>query len=456
MALTIRTARREMLDGNLLEAGRLLDEALSADPDNPAIWVTIARLRFRGGEHLSAIEAADHALELGPQFGPALLMRGQLVRDSNGLAESLPWFEAAINADPENAEALGEYAATLGDLGRNGDMLDVLDELSAVESDNKQALFLRAVLAARAEKPVLARSLIERSGWRTAEIPAAILLDALVDLQQGNKDAAVETLAQLAKMQPANRRVRDLYARALWEAGRNDKLIAEMTPVAEGSDPSAYITMLVGRAHERSGDRGTAAALISKAYELSENDSWIALSPTSPLGGVLPGQTQDIRNSVGSGAGSVASGLKQRFPQSADVLALSGDAAWASGNAAVAITDYTKSARVRRPWPLTRKLFAASQMGGQGQAADALVSRYALSDPRNADAIISVMDQAKSDGQWERVAPLADYAIALGAGQDAKVLQARVEAAEGLGNTNKASQFRTLLDAVHPPKLVRE
>ncbi|MEL7445158.1 MAG: hypothetical protein AAGK02_05010, partial [Pseudomonadota bacterium] len=62
-------ARSAMREGRLADGGRLLDEALELDSENPAVWVEIARLRFRGSEHLPALEAADLALELGPEFG---------------------------------------------------------------------------------------------------------------------------------------------------------------------------------------------------------------------------------------------------------------------------------------------------------------------------------------------------------------------------------------------------
>ncbi len=459
VALSIRTAQREMRDGNLAEAGRLLDEARVIDPKNPALWVAIARLRFRGGEHLTAIDAADYALQLGPEYAPALLMRGQLVRDSNGLSESLPWFKAAIKADPKNAEAIGEYAATLGDVGRHRDMLEVIGRLSDLDQTNAQNLYLQAVLAARAGETVLARSLLDRSGWREANVPAAMQLDAIIDLDQGNADTAVETLAALSRRQPGNRRVRDLYARALWDAGRDEKLVAEMVTVIEGPDPSAYITMLVGRAYERLGQRAKAAPIIAKAYDMQE-DGWRGLPPSAALGGELPRQTSEIRNLIAANnraaANSKGESLKRQFPLSADALVLAGDAALANGDWDAALRDYTSSAQVRRPWPLTRKLLAASKRAGEIKAADAIASRYALSDPRNVDAVMAIMLQAKANGQWDRVAALADYAIALGAGQDPSLLNARLEAAKALNDEAGMARYQEFLEAVRPPKLVRE
>ncbi|MEL7196960.1 MAG: tetratricopeptide repeat protein [Pseudomonadota bacterium] len=459
VALAIRTAEREMLDDNLPEAARLLNDALSSDSENPAIWVAVARLRFRGGEHLSAIDAAERALELGPAYGPALLMRGQLVRDSNGLAESLPWFEAAIKVDPEDVEVLGEYAATLGDLGRHREMLSAVDTLSAIDKENAQGLYLRAVLAARAGEPVLARSLLDRSGWRDAGIPSVMLLDAVIDIQQGNADTAVETLAALCLLQPANRRVRDLYARALWDAGRDEKLISDFRSVLDGPDASAYITMMVGRAYERSGQRERAAPLLAKAYAEQPTEA-VTLAEAGVIGGALPSQTSQIRLAVASGdkagAATQASLYKRTFPQSADILALAGDVDLSNQKPSSAIASYSESARVRRPWPMTRKLVEASRMAGEGEAASAIVSRYSLSDPRNAEAIIAVLNDAKQDEEWDRVSPIARYVVALGAGHDPSVLNAMVDASRAQGDEAKATRYEKLLEVVRPSKLVTE
>ncbi|NBC87921.1 MAG: hypothetical protein GVX90_00200, partial [Alphaproteobacteria bacterium] len=113
----LEQARGAMAADELAEAERLLDEAREIEADNPAVWVAIARLRFRGGEQIAAVAAADRALERDPAHGPALLMRAQLVRDAHGPAAARPWFEAALAADGANARIRTEYAATLGESG---------------------------------------------------------------------------------------------------------------------------------------------------------------------------------------------------------------------------------------------------------------------------------------------------------------------------------------------------
>ena len=265
-AALIADADRALGDGALSDAAQKLDAARAIDPDNPAVWVTIARLRFRGGEHLTALDAADRALALGPDHAPALLMRAFMVRDAHGPTSALPWFEAALSADPENPDIWAEYAATLGDSGKGRAMLRAARKLAEIAPQDPRGLYLQAVLAARGGNPALARSLLVRSKLSEQGVPAAQQLDAVLSLSEGNYDSAADTLTGLVQRQPANARMRELLARALLLGGHETELIARFGDEASRSEASPYLIMLVARAHERLGERERAAPLLARAY----------------------------------------------------------------------------------------------------------------------------------------------------------------------------------------------
>jgi Tfp pilus assembly protein PilF len=449
----VEDARISVRDGNLAEAGRLLDEARALEPENPGLWVDIARLRFRGGQNLAAIEAADYALQLDPQYAPALLMRAQLVRDANGLAEALPWYEAAAIADPRNAEVVADYAATLGDLGRYRDMLSVVYELAEFAPGYPAVHYLQAVLAARAEDPVLASNLLDRSGLNDAGVPAAMMLDAIIDLQQSNYDTAAQTLDRLAQRQPGNVRVRELLARALWLGGRDRALVDRFEARAESDGASPYLVMMVGRSLERMGDRARAAVFIERA-RAQRGDGWFVLDSAAERDGGLPAATLELRNFVSAGnAGSaqaLGDDLLRQFPGSSDMHALAGDAALARGDARRALELYEVAARVRRPWPLTRKIIAAYRAYDDHDAADALLARHIAGDPHNTSALLSLAQRSAADEDWLRVVVLLDTAIRLGAGSDLEVLTLRVKAARALGNEREAEGLDMLLTILKP------
>ncbi len=453
----VEDARFEMNEGNLAAAGRILDLAREIEPENSGLWVEIARLRFRGGEHLTALEAADYALELGPQYAPALLMRAQLVRDAHGLADSLPWFEAAIAVDPKNPELLADYAATLGDLGRNKDMLSVIRELAKIDPNYPKAFYLQAILAARAGETVLARSMLSRSSMVERGVPAAMLLNAVIDLQNGSPDNAVTTLERLVERQPGNIRVMELLARALWQSGRDQELIDRFGERAQATDASYYLMALVGRAFERSGDHVAAAPYLERAQGIRDVE-WAILGSTPQGRAALPGPTGEMRQLLSrqdnSGAEQLAGSLIERLPSSSDIRALAGDAALAVGNTETALERYGAAASTRRPWPLTRKIIFAYRAYGDDRAADTLLVRHLSGEPHNTEALQLLAERSAQDEDWLRVAVLIDHALTLGAGNDPTLLSLRARAADALGKTDEAEGLRSRRERIVPSGFV--
>jgi len=445
----MKEAREATEDGDLADTGRLLDEARALEPENPGVWVAIARLRFRGGEHVQALEAAEYATQVGPKHAPALLLRAQLVRDAHGLTDSLPWFEAAVEADPDNREALAEYAATLGDAGYFAEMLEVTRALTDIAPDDPQALYLKAVLAARGGNPVLAKSLAGRSGLVEQGVPSAMMLDALIDLSERNHDSASDTLSALADKQPGNGRVAELLARSLWLGGRDDELAARFGEAARREDAAPYLMMLVGRALERQGHRAAAAPYLERALQ-GRGTGWVSL-PVRPN---LPDQTSQVRRMVENGsarsAQRYAGRQRRQFSGSSDIAALAGDAAYAARDFEGALELYQKAARIRRPWPLTRKAAAAYRDIGDPLAADVLLARHLVSEPRNTEALLLNAERAARGEDWLRVEVLLDNAIELGAGNDPRLLKLRGIAARAQGKDDEARRFERMTWDLHP------
>lgn len=442
-------ADRAVAAGQLADAGRLLDQARGIAPDDPALWVAIAKLRFRGGEHLTAIEAADHALALSPDHPPALLLRAMMVRDAHGFAASVPWFKAALAADPFYRDGWAEYAATLGDAGEAGAMLEAVRKLAEVAPGDPRVPYLQAVLAARGGEYALARSLLARSGMATRGVPAALQLDAVISLAQGNADSAAVILEGLTARQPSHARARDLLAKALLEAGRGDELIARFGPEAERREASPYLVMLVARAHEQRGDRASAAPLLARATAgVSIAASVLAVREGLPPPTAAARQA-GLAGDWGTARAGVAS-LEARFPASADVAVLTGDVMLGAGDPQAALASYAKAARVKRPWPLTRKAVYASTRSGDNAAGDALLTRHVAGEPDNASALIALAERLGERGDWARAAQLLDHAIATGAGHDPALLGLRLRAAQALNKADDARRFAALLAEVHP------
>jgi Tfp pilus assembly protein PilF len=444
-----------MAQGRLGDAGRILDEARSLSPESPDLWVAIARLRLRGGEHLTALEAVDRALALGPDHAPALLLRAMMVRDARGSKDALVWFESARKADPDNPDILAEYAATLGDGGQAGAMLDMVRALAKAAPDDSRVPFLQAVLAARGGEYAIARSLLVRSRMAERGVPAAKLLDAVISLQEGNADSAAQTLEGLAARQPANARVRELLAHALLAAGRDGDLLQRFGAEAALPEASPYLAMLAARAYERVGDRAAAAPLLAKAYgPMRETPALLAARDS------LPDPTAAVRSALiadnAEGARGQVAALRARLPASADVASLAGDALLGAGDPRAALAAYARAAEVRRPWPLTRRTVWTLKRNGNPEAAELLLTEHVTGETETATALVMLAREQAARGDWQRAAMLIDHALGLGAGHDPALLVLRMQAARAMGNADDVARFASLLAEVKPPSLMAQ
>ncbi|MFM7378843.1 MAG: tetratricopeptide repeat protein [Erythrobacter sp.] len=445
-------ADKAMADGKLADAGRVLDEARGLAPESPDLWLAIARLRLRGGEHLTALEAADRALAFGPTHAPALRLRALMVREAHGAADSLPWFEAALKADPEDPDTLADYAATLGDAGEARASLKAARMLAEVAPDDTRALYLQAVIAARGRQFTIARSLLGKSGMAARGLPAALLLDAVISLEEGNADSAAAILEGLVARQPANARARELLARAMFDGGHDAELVRRFGPEASLPEASPYLLMLVARAHERLGDRAAAAPLLKRAYAPFRK-SPVLLG----LRDDLPPPTNAIRRMLWggnpAGARAEATALRTRFPASADVAGLAGDAMLGAGDPRAALTAYALASEARRPWPLTRKAVWTFARYGNPAAAEMLLARQVAGETENASALAALAEREAARGDWRRTALLLDHALALGAGHDPALLALRERAAREAGDEGAAERFTALLAELRPRSL---
>lgn len=258
-------ARALAAQGDLPGAQRALSDLLSAAPGDSAAWSDLGRVRYNSGDVAGAIDAATKATELDPANLEALTLRGELVRAQYGLVAALPWFEAALARDAYYHPALIEYASTLGDAGRYGDMLDATRRALASRPDSAQAFYLQAVLAARAGNYDLARTLMQRTGGTLSGLPGALLLEGTLDYQAGGYEQAINKWRELVARQPMNITARRLLGAAMLRSGDAQGALDVLRPVALRFDADSYTLTLVARAFERTGERDWAGKYLDRA-----------------------------------------------------------------------------------------------------------------------------------------------------------------------------------------------
>lgn len=407
-------AQLEILQNHLPAAGDAFDRALAITPNDAGLWVEIGRFRYRGGQHVQAIQAADHAIALDGRNVRALEFRGELVRDRYGLAAGLPWFEAALFQAPQDVSVLTQYAATLGELGRATQALATTRKLLQAEPGNPQAYFLQAVIAARAGKYDVARQLLNRTRDKLDTVPGAILLEAVLELSAGNTKTASELCEQLLQREPDSVRARQLLARALYLSEQYRYLTLRFRDDIARSDVSPYLLTVVARGYEALGDRAQAGALLDRAA--SPPRAALRIVAVGSRVGELMGQghSQD--------ALAVAEQDRASHPGSYLSQALAGDVQLALGHPVEAQQRYAAAARVRMSDGLLQRRFEAYVGAGNYAAAAQMVKAYLQQSPGNRAALRLQAGLALRGGDPMWAGAILDYLQRTGGDYDVQLL----------------------------------
>jgi len=447
-------ARLEMAAGNLQAAGEAFDKALAMDVGTAEMWVDIGRLRYRNAQHHLALEAVQNALTLDPENPRAIEFRGQLARDAQGLRTALGWFARGLKSSPNDIGLLGEYAATLGELGRAKAMLKVTRRMIELGGGDSRAFFLQAALAARAGNDELARKLLWRTGDDYGETAAGLVLAGVLDLRMGNPGLALQSFDRLAELQPDNADAQLLLARGQFADGDYRGVIEDFASAAARPDASPYLLTLIGRSYEILGDRGAAAPFLDRAARArptiaSPIDVGEAGRLTLFRYGDDPlridvgvAKVRDLLDGGSFGeAQAVLAGFQKQYPASVDIDVLGGDVALARGDAAGALVQYRKAAQIRRNLSLVEKMVAAYRQLGDGDAAEAEARDFLAEHPMNGRAARLAADFALAKGDWPRAQTLLAHARAVGGGErDPQLLADLSRAALQSGDIAAASE----------------
>lgn len=376
-------------DGDLGAAREAYDRAVHELPRSAALWVDVARFRDANADTLGARDAVDYAIELDKANSAALAFKANLIRTEEGLTASLDWYEKALAADPDNAGALIEQAATLGDLGRYRDMLAALRHAATLVPRDPRIFYLQAVLAARADNYRLARSLLQRTRGELDDQPAFMLLSAIVELELGGEAVAATWADRLLAAQPENFTARRILAVANWADGDADGAVEALLPVVDRPDADSWSLLLAARAAAELGRRGESADYQARAATLmrgeavpfaARNDYGLLTmaadaDPLNPAK-AIPAISADIAS--GNGARAIERAIKLRDANRgvADAHILLGDAALAGGRTDLAVQAYRAArdldAGERTTLRLANALFRAGDAAGSGAAILAL------------------------------------------------------------------------------------
>ncbi|MFM9829040.1 MAG: tetratricopeptide repeat protein [Sphingomonas sp.] len=435
---------------------------------NVAAWVGLGRIRFQMGDVAGALAAADRALALNRGDVDALVLKGELVRGQYGLIASLAWFEAALKVDPWRHAALIQYAATLGDAGRYTAMLDASRRALQASPGSADALYLQAVLAARAGEDDLARALLQRTGAALNGKAGPLLLAGMLDYSDGSWQQAIARWRSVLSMQPMNLTARRLLGAALYKSGDARTALETLRPMALRGDADSYTLGLVGRAFELTGERDWAARFLDRAA-IPATDPPTPFGTDAPLDDLqaaadrasadpVPAITY-IRALIDAGQNDAAlvraADLAARYPGAPAAHLLVGDILAQQNRLADASAAYRLAANLRFDEATMLRLVDTLDRLGKRQEAATALALFLSQNPENTTALRMTAHWQIAGGDWEAAidtleslrgrlgnrdaALLAELAYGYAAGEDLDTAQVYAAAAYRLAPLNPAA-----------------
>lgn len=407
-------ARALASQGKIVEARTGLETLVARSPGNAAAWTDLGRLRLTTGDVGGAAAAAVKAVNLDPRDPAALTLQGEVIRSRYGLIAGLPWFEAALKRDAYYHPALIEYAATLGDAGRNREMLAATRAALLARPGSPQALYLQAVLAARSGRTDLARSLLRRRGGAGDGLAGALIVSGGLDYVQGKYEQAAVAWRQLVAQQPLDIGARRLLGAALLRSGDPRGALDILRPIGARTDADSYSLALIARAFEAVDDRASAAIFLDRAASgasapaavFATDDALGALiagaaiagtDPTYALG-VIRGQ---IASGDATGAVARARSLVVAGPGAPAAQLALGDVLVATGRYGDAAGVYARAANLAFDEPTMLRLVDALGRAGRADDAATSLALYLSQNPQSLAGQRLLGHWQLASGDWD-------------------------------------------------------
>lgn len=449
--------------GDDLLASQAFDRAIKLNPEYSDLWVDVARFRAGSGDQAGAIAAVDEAVKLEPNNIRALQYRGELLRFQFGLGAALPWFERALQIDPNDVAVLTDYAATLGDMGRMKDMLVVARKIIALDGQNPRAFFMQSVLAARAGNYQLARVLMQKTGGRIDGVPAVILVQGIIEHGEGNYNAAVEKFRRLATIQPNNRRVQNLLARSLYLAGDAEEAVQVLKPQVNRSGADPYALWLVGRALEALDKRSEATGVFNRVarHDVGQETGFAPDTPINVLAAEASRSPNDARKVVPyiralfnagnySAAFSHAKRLQRGNPGASPAHLLVADTAFANGDFDEALKALDQARKIQFSEPVMLRIVEALRAKGALQESGEVLAQYLSYNPSNIAGLRWMAYAHLETENWQIARNILENLRKRLGDNEALIMAGLAQAYTGLGQTEKAIEAGRIAYHVQP------
>lgn len=278
--------------GDLPLALKTIAAARSLDPNSPDVWFAEVPIRVRLAQFKEAEAAVVKATALNPTSAEAYYFRGSVFHIAGKIKEARAAYDLSIIANPRHLGALIARAGLLIDVAEyKGAKADLL-AIQEIAPDHPLALYLRALMAERENRPNDARNALRELTDLLDQIPLdfirykpqVLMLNGLAHYGLGRSEKAKQYFEMFVKTQPdapIAKPLAQIYLRS-----RNfDLAVSTLEPFLKAHPTDSQAQAMLGTALMSKGQYARAADLMESAIRARDVPALHTVLGMSLLGG---------------------------------------------------------------------------------------------------------------------------------------------------------------------------
>lgn len=272
-ALHTMRAEAHLALGKRAEAEQSIQAAAQADPDQPELFLTRAKLALLEQQKDQAKQLVDDALKQDPKLTEALFLKASMLESEQRPGDAARIYRQIIANDATQLRAhlaLASLQLKQGDLGAADKSVQAAEKLAA---KSPLVLYARGILELQRGKPDLASSaLMEVLRVAPDHLPS-VLAYAMASYGLGNYEQSMSSAGKVLGAAPDNLIAAKILAASQMRSGNIAGAIRNLDSTLTKHPDDVRLLALAGDAHLRGGDYDKAMAYLDKAAKLEPENA---------------------------------------------------------------------------------------------------------------------------------------------------------------------------------------
>lgn len=229
------------------------------------------------GDREDAVRTMESALEQAPANAGVAINLARMHRELGDAKAALDVVNASIDANPQNAALLVEAAQAHAVLGEQVETQKRLEEAIERAPQSPEPRVFLARLHLLAGRPDEALKVIADAQEDQKGVPAFLEIKGRAQLARGDQDAALSTFRALADAVPDRAEPRRWIGRLLLAMDRPDDAVEAFEDARSLSDGAREVELELARAVMEAGQEEKAATLLDELEEKYPDDAQVAV-----------------------------------------------------------------------------------------------------------------------------------------------------------------------------------